>query len=336
MSTVRAELGPVATWFPPRVDLVAELPELASCSAARRQHALAVGVERVHNADELSEVDLAEPAAEQALQQAGLRAAELDALILVQGRAPRYLLASDATLLQARLGASRALTLGIGELGCVSVSAAITVGAALLRANPGYRTVLLATGSRTATPARYRSPMTILGDGGAAVLLTRAGHGAGRTRYELVDSELRSEGRYADLYRIDYRDPPQAQWVEECTDEVTYSFRLAVESRKRFDELNRDVLERNGIERGDLAAVLTQNLASGAFAFWRDALEMEIHPACRRNLAAYGHLGSIDILLNLESAAPTLPAGATVLVLNSSPVAAWSSTLLRRLPETAQ
>ena len=79
-----------------------------------------------------------------------------------------------------------------------------------------------------------------------------------------------------------------------------------------------------------------QNLAAGAFAFWQDALDLKIADVCRQQLARYGHLGSIDVLLNLEAVAPSVPPGGWVLVMNSSPVAAWCSALLRRLPETTE
>lgn len=320
-------IGPVATWFPEREIPVAKLPELIDLPPHRREHTLSLGIERVRSAGDLTEVELAVPAARAALDQAGLEPAALDALILVQGRAPQYLLASEATRLQHLLGADRAFVTGVGELGCVSVSAALRLAAALLRGDAHCRTVLVVAAARTATPARYRSPMTILGDGAAAVLVTAGGT---NIHYELVDIAVRSDGRYADLFRIDYRDVPSDRWVEDCADESTYSFRLAVDSSKRFAALNTELLARNGMLAEDIAAVLMQNLSTGAFAFWSESLGRPIHPCCTENLARYGHLGSVDILINMADAAATLPPHASTLLLNSSPVAAWSTAVLRR------
>jgi 3-oxoacyl-[acyl-carrier-protein] synthase-3 len=335
-------LGPVSLHFPPGNVAVADLPELPGLPPGRRDHLLSLGIDRVHRfgpaGDGLpgpagqdgdsppdGEVDLAAVAATDALARAGVPAAELDALIVVQGRAPRYLLASQATRLQDRIGAARATTLSVGDLGCVSVSAALDVGVAMLRGRPAWRHVLVAMGSVTATPERYRPPMTVLGDAGAAVLLNRSGG-----RYGWVDHTLRSDGRYADLFRIDYRDVPSGNWREVCADEPTYSFRLALESRHRFRALNDDLLAAYGLTTGKLDAILMQNLSRGSLAFWQDALDVRFSDVCARNLARYGHLGPIDVLANLDLAAPTVPAGGHVLVMNSSPVAAWSSTLLVR------
>ncbi|WP_431957850.1 3-oxoacyl-ACP synthase [Nocardia lijiangensis] len=322
-------LGPVSTAFPESSVAVADLAELPELPPARRAHALSLGIDGVRCAEDDTEHDLAAEAARDALDRAGLAAEELDAMLVVGGRAPRYLLASEATRLQQRLGADRAFVAGVGELGCVSISAAFTLAAALLRGDERCRTVLVVAAATAPTRFRYRAPMTVLGDGAAAVLLS-TGRGG---RHQLVDHQVRSDGRYADLFRIDYRDVPWRQWRETCADEAAYSFRLAVESRKRLTALNTEVLSRNGLRLDDLGSVLMQNLSAGAFAFWEEALGIGVDPACHRNLAAFGHLGSVDMLVNLDLAAQTRAPGDHVLLLNSSPVAAWSTTLLRRLPD---
>ncbi|MFI1919857.1 3-oxoacyl-ACP synthase [Nocardia sp. NPDC020380] len=320
-------LGPVATWFPDPIAEVATLAELTELPANRREHALALGIDTVRTAEGMTEVDLAAEAARVALEEAALAAADLDALILVTGRAPQYLLASEATRLQHRIGAIRAFTTAAGDLGCVSVSAALTLAAGLVRADAHCRNVLVVTAAKTPTRHRYRAPMTLLGDGAAALLVTTDGP----ARWEFVDQIVRSEGKYADLFRIDYRDIGSDDWVEECASESTYSFRLAVESKKRFDAIIPELLHRNGIPDSAIGPILMQNLSAGAFAFWEEALDRPVDKACRSNLAAYGHLGSMDMLLNLEAAAPTRATGEYALLLNSSPVAAWSAALLRRL-----
>lgn len=323
----RVLLGPVSAWFPDSTVAVATLDELDYLPANRREHALALGIDTVCAADYLTEVDLAAEAARLALDEAGLAAADLDALILVTGRAPQYLLASEATRLQHRLGAARAFTAAAGDLGCVSVSAALTLAVSLVRADPHCRHALVVTAAKTPTRNRYRAPMTVLGDGAAAVLVSTSGPG----RWEFVDQIVRSEGRYADLFHIDYRDIDAEEWVEECADESTYSFRLAVESKKRFDAIIPELLRRNDIADDAVGPILMQNLSVGAFAFWAEALDRPVDKVCQANLAAYGHLGSMDVLLNLEAAAPAHAPGSYALVLNSSPVAAWSAALLRRV-----
>ncbi|MFI9424404.1 hypothetical protein ACIG54_12685 [Streptomyces achromogenes] len=395
--TPEIRIGRVHLWHPEHTLAVTDLPERATLPEARDRQLLALGIDRVRVADGLTEVDLAERAALDALAGSGTDPADLDGLLLVQGRAPEYLMASEATRLQHRIGATRALTLGVGDLGCVSSSAAIEIGAALLRGRGGPGRILVAMGVRAAATARYRPPMTVLGDCGAAFLLTTGdddGRGApytsagdtggsapyasagdtGRTapysggsapytgpytsgsapyapggdgagpaprpaaggrsaRYRLLGQELRSDGRYADLFRIRYRELPPERWAEECADENAYSFQLAIESRNRLRDLNAELLRRCATAQDELAAVVMQNLSVGAFAFWQDALGLKIADVCRDNLAGHGHLGPADVLMNLERLAPSVPAGGKVLVMNSSPVAAWCTALVERLPD---
>ncbi|MFF9521091.1 hypothetical protein ACF1DV_03785 [Streptomyces achromogenes] len=395
--TPEIRIGRVHLWHPEHTLAVTDLPERATLPEARDRQLLALGIDRVRVAHGLTEVDLAERAALDALAGSGTDPADLDGLLLVQGRAPEYLMASEATRLQHRIGATRALTLGVGDLGCVSSSAAIEIGAALLRGRGGPGRILVAMGVRAAATARYRPPMTVLGDCGAAFLLTTGdddGRGApytsagdtggsapyastgdtGRTapytggsapytgpytsggapyapggdgagpaprpaaggrsaRYRLLGQELRSDGRYADLFRIRYRELPPERWAEECADENAYSFQLAIESRNRLRDLNAELLRRCATAQDELAAVVMQNLSVGAFAFWQDALGLKIADVCRDNLAGHGHLGPADVLMNLERLAPSVPAGGKVLVMNSSPVAAWCTALVERLPD---
>lgn len=51
----------------------------------------------------------------------------------------------------------------------------------------------------------------------------------------------------------------------------------------------------------------------------------------RSNIRSYGHLGPADVLLNLRTGLDTgeFGPGETVLVMNNSPAAAWSSALVR-------
>jgi len=308
---------------------IADLPELNQLPPTQREFALSLGIDEVWSAGERTEVDLAAEAASAVLVQAGLDADELDALVVVQGRAPDYLMASEATRLQARLRARRAVTLSVGDLGCVSSSAALMTAQGLFAVNPEWRTVLMAMGTRAPTVRRFRSPMTVLGDGGMAVLLNRANTG----RFRLVDQVLESNGEYADLYRIPYRETSQDQWAEQCEQPDVYSFRLAMESRNRFRQLNERLLRRNGMDLSDVQTCVMQNLSRGAFEFWRDALGVRFASACRENLRRFGHLGSMDVLLNLDATADALSPGDRVLAMNSSPVAAWSSALFERLAE---
>jgi 3-oxoacyl-[acyl-carrier-protein] synthase-3 len=148
---------------------------------------------------------------------------------------------------------------------------------------------------------------------------------------ELLDVLLETDGRYWDLFRVEFRDRPPEQWEEACADVPTYSLKLAVESRNRFAALNSRLLERHGLGIEDVDHFVMQNISIGALRFYEQGLGVRFASACAQNLRSYGHLGPADVLLNLRTGLATdeFAPGETVLVMNNSPAAAWSSALVR-------
>ncbi|GHJ43211.1 3-oxoacyl-ACP synthase [Catellatospora sp. TT07R-123] len=314
----------VAAYLPEHTVAVADLPELRDLPPEQRDTCLRLGVSHVPCDPALSTTDLAERAAQRALAQAGLSGSDIDALIVVESRAPEHLVSSEATRLQHRLDLTRAMSFTVGGLGCVSITPALLTARGLLAADPDLSTVLIAHGSRPATPHRYRHPVTISGDGGLAVIVAR--HGPVRVR----DIVLETNGAYWDLFRVDYRDLPTAQWREQCADLAAYSFSLAVETAGRLRALNRLALRRSGLDQRDIACYLSQNLSLSTFQVYAELLDAAIAPACADNLSRYGHQGPNDIMLNLSHAIERgeLPEGGTAIAVNASPSAAWSMLIL--------
>lgn len=245
------------------------------------------------------------------------------ALIVIEGRVPERLMASEATRVQALAELDNATTFTVGGLGCVSVNAALFTARGLLTS--GYPSVMLVHGSTSPTPRAYRKPVTVNGAGGIAVLLDAA-----TTRPQITDILLESNGEYWDLFSVDYKDRPVADWFEECSSLKTYSFKLAIESRNRFTSLRDRLLERNSLVASDVAAWMMQNLSTGAFNFYEQAFGIQFAKSCRDNLSTHGHLGSMDILLNLHTAIESgeVAPGDKVVVFNNSPVAAWAAMLV--------
>ncbi|MEU2776608.1 SDR family NAD(P)-dependent oxidoreductase, partial [Streptomyces sp. NPDC007162] len=268
-----------AAWYLP--DHTLPITDVRTFDETERATRDGLGIDTVRADDRLSSVTLAERAARRALEQAGLEARDLGALVMVESRVQETFLSSEATRLQHLLGADNATAFSVGGLGCVSITPALLTARGLLAADPALNDVLVVHGSKPAAALRYRHPVTVNGDGGQALLLARRG----RTR--ILDIAQTTNGRYWDLFHVDYRDRPTAQWREQCTEPRTYSFRLAMETRNRLSVLLDDLLRRNGIGRADVAGFVSQNLSAGSFTFLEDSLDIELLPACRENLRQY-------------------------------------------------
>ncbi|MGW0732409.1 3-oxoacyl-[acyl-carrier-protein] synthase III C-terminal domain-containing protein [Streptomyces sp. NPDC002851] len=216
-----------------------------------------------------------------------------------------------------------AFSFTLDGLGCAGSSAAWALARDALLADPSRRIVLIAHGSRPTGPRRVRHPVTVIGDGAYAMTLVREG------RPVLRAHRMATDGSFHDLFRIDYKTVPCYEWREECTSADVYRFELALHSRMRLAALVDEVLAEAGAAKADIAATLTQNTTVGAHRFYESLLGLPIHPVCGEHLAAYGHIGAMDVVLNLDRLLTLgeLSRGDLVLVLNSSPVAAWAVTL---------
>lgn len=323
-------LRAVVSYLPESTLPVAELPELDRLDDDERRACLALGIDSVRADDGMDATALAERAAGRLLEQAGRDPGELGALIVVEQRVPGTLLSSAATHLQHLLKAEHALTFSVGGLGCVSVTPALLTARGLLAADPELDEVLVAHGSKPVSPqARYRHPVTVNGDSGQALLIGRDGP------VRLLDAVQETNGAYWDLFHVDYRDVRSELWREDCTDPPGYSFRLAIETRNRLAALLRRLLERNGLAQDDVRGFVSQNLSVGSQTFTEESLGLSLLPVCRENLRENGHLGPNDVFLNLRTAMErgALGPGDRVVLINVSPVAAWSLLLVEIGPQ---
>lgn len=311
----------ISTVLPAARVRVCELAEWDELTDSDREVIRHLGIEEVRDAGEEHAAGLAITAV------SGLRRASdgpLGAFILVGGRFPELLMASEATRIQRAAGIDGSVAFGVSELGCVSVSAAILAASGLLAGDQGLPGVVLAHASTPPGPRRFRKPVTVNGDGATAVQLSRDG------ALRIIDITIETNGDYWDLFHVDYIDQPYDEWREVCTDMRKYSFTLGVESSRRLARMNQQVLARQGLSIEDVDHFITQNLSVGSFAFYEQQFGISIAAACRQNLRAYGHLGATDIPLNLQAGMNSgeFRKGDLVLVMNSAPVAAWSNMLV--------
>ncbi|MBT0772358.1 hypothetical protein KIH74_25665 [Kineosporia sp. J2-2] len=301
---------------------VSSLPDYALLGVQEQEFADSSGVATVGTIESPA-AGLAARACQALLADQDPGAPEPDALILVGPRSPDVLLGSDAGQVQAEAKLTSGFALTLDGLGCAGSSAAWGLAHDLLTADPSRHSVMIAFASRPTGLDRVRYPVTVIGDGAFAMTMVRGG------RPVLRAHRLETDGTFHDLFSVDYKQAPFYEWVEECRSPDRYRFELAMQSRLRFGRLVDAVLEDAGVPRSGVRAVLMQNVTAGAYQFYESLLGLPIHPVCATHLTRYGHLGAMDVVLNLERlvASDELTEGDHVLVLNNSPVAAWAVTL---------
>jgi 3-oxoacyl-[acyl-carrier-protein] synthase-3 len=313
-------IGTVYCLLPEQRVAVAELPELDLLGHDEAEFARTCGVHTVGVFPDTGNGELAARACAELLAGA---AAEPDLLLMVGPRAPDVLLGSDVCRVQADTKLASTLAFTVDGLGCTGSSAAWGLAADLLRADPARTGVLIAHASLPAGVDRVRYPVTVIGDGAYAMTLVPGG------RPMLRAHRIETDGSFHDLFTVDYKQAPWYEWREVCASPDRYRFELALHSRQRLRRMVDEVLAEAGIGPERVATVLMQNVTASAYEFYSTLLGLPIHPLCAVHLAEYGHLGAMDVVLNLDRLVRSgdVVTGDHVLVLNNSPVAAWAVTL---------
>lgn len=282
------------------------------------------GITTVYDSGSITSYELAKGACERLLQETGTEAASIDCIIYIQSRLPDQFISSEATRLQHDIKANNALSFAISNLGCADSSMALKLAKDFLAANPKAGNVLICYGNKQVSPYRFRYPVTIVGDGGIAALVTRT------TDHVITDIHIETNGHYWDLFKLEYRNKNFDQYKEECSDIRKYGFELAIESKNRFAAINGAMLNRHALSKHDIDHFILQNISSRSYEYYEAAFDISISPLCAMNLDSFGHLGAGDILLNYQTGVQMgiFKKGEKVLIMNNSPVAAWSSVLM--------
>lgn len=313
-------IGALRCLLPQRRVAVEALPEFDTLDLADARFAASSGVRTVGVFPEAPTADFAIAACQELLTG---QDRQPDVLLMVGPRAPDVLLGSDVCRVQDETKLGSALCFTVDGLGCTGSSLAWALGRDLLLADPAKDSVLITHASRPTGMDRVRHPVTVIGDGAFAMTLVRGGRPALRAH------RMQTDGAFHDLFRVDYKQVPAYEWREECASADRYRFELAMHSRLRLGALVDQVLADADVGKGDVAATLMQNVTASAYEFYESLLGLRIDPVCGGHLADWGHLGAMDVVLNLERvlARGELRAGDLVLVLNNSPVAAWAVSL---------
>lgn len=313
------------SYFPVKKKRIADLIREEGGDEAFESYFNDVGIEEICLAEEMSGYDLAKEAGQNLLEKNSIRKEDVDVVILIQSRLPDSLISSEAARLQFDLGLPSAQFLSVSGLGCADMTMAIKMARDFLLSNFSMNSVLICFGSKAYVKSRFRYPVTINGDGGIAMLISR------ETDNQILDVGFEMNGKYWDLFSVDYKEGGFESFQEKCKDFKTYGFELAIESRNVFSELNSSILERNELAKEDIDHFVMQNISSRAYQYYGESLNIKLSPVCSYNLGKYGHLGPMDIIMNLKTGVENglFQKDNHLLIMNNSPVAVWTSLLIK-------
>jgi 3-oxoacyl-[acyl-carrier-protein] synthase III len=316
------------SYVPPKVLTNADLEKLVDTSDEWILTRTGI-VERRIAPEEEATSDLALPAAQAAMEAAGLDPADLD-MILVATITPDMPFPSTACVLQDRLGARRAGAMDISAA-CSGFVYGLAVADGLIRAGTA-RTVLL-LGAETLTKVvnwQDRNTCVLFGDGAGAVVL-RADEG----ERGILSTHLYADGSKGSLLILPgcgSRHPVSHAAVDAGLAKMQMNggnevFKLAV---RAMEDAALTALKRHGLEVSDIDHLITHQANLRIISALGQRLGVPDHKV-EVTIRKYGNVSAASIPIALDEAvrAGRVKAGEIVLLCAFGGGLTWASSLIR-------
>src|SRR6185312_9425910 len=255
MSAIKAQITAVGCYVPPAVLTNADLEKMVQTNDEWIIERTGIS-ERHIAAPDIATSDLATCAAKAALDQRGIGATDLDA-ILVCTVTPDMLFPSTACIVQNNLGAKKAWGFDL-IAACSGFVYGLVTGASFIAA--GTHTKVLVIGADTMSRIinyQDRTTCVLFGDGAGAMLLEPAAEGSGAGFIDFVGEIDGSGAPFLNMPAGGSRKPASAETVEKkmhyVHQEGAQVFKYAV---LKMQEVSTALLSRNGLTADDVSLLI--------------------------------------------------------------------------------
>ncbi|MEN7547140.1 ketoacyl-ACP synthase III [Rapidithrix thailandica] len=248
-----------------------------------------------------STADLAEAAALDALQKAGIRAEELD-LIIIATDTPEYISPSTASVIQNRIGAKKAGTFDLNTA-CAGFVTALDVAAKYIMADERYRYILVvgAYAMSKHLNKEDKKTVTLFADGAGAVLLEAEKN----TDRGFLTSELRTEGQYHSwmgVYAGGTHQPVNEKVLQTKDHQLKFVHRFPKELNPEvWSSMIHSLCQRLEIRPGQVEQYFITQLNINSIHETLQALDLPTHKA-HTIMETKGYTGSACIPMALDDA----------------------------------
>lgn len=304
-----------------------------------------LGYRRVHRAPpQVGITDLAALAGRDALAAADVRPADVDLVVLAVTDIVEHLYWDASAELAHRLGATRAEAVLLTQA-CTTGVVCLDAVAGKLATHPDYRTALVVAANRTCEAYWNRmdvQPM-VFSDGAVAAVARRD-----HPRLRWLATEVTTDGRYADFYRLDVGgaanpfqarpgavdEPPRVRDVWSVMEHFDFDAEQFAEFGRYLDEQAVRTAElacrRAGTKPSELARLILLNDNARAMAATAAAFGVPLSRTNHELAVELGHLGAADQLLclNRHLAAGELAPGDQVALISMGRGMHWACTLI--------
>ncbi len=257
------------------------------------------GIKERHIAAEgESASDMGAVAAEIAMQKAGVKAEDID-MIVVGTITPDQWLPSTACFVQEKIGAKNAFAFDV-QAACSGFIYCTSVAEQYIKAGT-VKTALVVNTEKLSSIINWedRETCVLFGDGASAVVLQEATDG----EKGIMSSILKSDGAYTHLLEIKYggsNTPLTAYNVEEMMHKITMSgrevFKLAVSS---MTSVGKKALHVAGVDIDDIKYVIPHQANMRIISSIASRLKLDLETRLYNNLPLVGNTSGVSIPLAL-------------------------------------
>lgn len=257
--------------------------------------------ERRWCAEDESVADLCEKASIQALDRAGLKANELD-LIIVATDTPEYISPSTAAVVQDRLGAVNAGTFDLNTA-CAGFVTALDVAAKYIIADANYNNILVLGGYAMSKHlnVKDKKTATLFADGAGAIVLSAEKNGEGG----FIASELKTKGEYngwMGIYSGGTHEPVTNDVLSRQDHKLKFVNKFPKEiNPEMWTKMTLKMCDRLKIKPDDIDQYLVTQLNYNSIDETMDRLGVK-HAKAHKIMKYYGYTGSACIPMALDDA----------------------------------
>ena len=253
---------------------------------------------RFYAPEEWATSDVALPAAQQAIERAGLVPEDVD-LIILGTDSPDYVTPATSVVLQHKLGAKNAGTFDVG-CACASFPTGLAAAAGLIATNPALKNVLVVGVYLMHKLADPNDPMVFFyGDGAGAAILT-AGDEPG-----FINAAMQAGGEYAKHWAIfagGTAEPTTAENVASGRTKVKMAERYPPEiNHEGWPRLARRLAKEGGFALADVDQVIFTQVRKPSIDLVMADLGIPVEKA-HTIMEKWGYTGSACIPMALDDA----------------------------------
>lgn len=280
---------------------------------------------------EMASSEMAEPAARQALERAGVKAEELD-LIVVGTVTPDLRLPSCACLLQAKLGAKNAACFDV-VAACAGSLYALTVVDKFIRSGACKKALVIGVETMTSiTNWHDRNTCVLFGDAAGAMVIEASEGNAGSSG--VIDSAIYADGTtWQHLYipAGGSKTRLTQKLLDEDADKITMNgrevYKIAVRS---LVDASEKILAKNGATADDVKLVVAHQANIRIIEGVAERVKIPMDKFVI-NIDRYGNTSSASALVTFDEAVRTgrMKPGDLVLMLAIGAGMCWSAVLYR-------